>query len=508
MPFKKATDDLLGINGNYFMITYGETKKNSAFKTYARAKDLPFDIANAISKKLSEYEKAVKHSDGAEVNIEEYITDPEQLRLLKESEVYQGIIDNISPSPCFEKGTKILTSKGYKNIEYIKTGDEVITHTNNYRKVITPMKKYSDKIYSVKVMGNIPIKVTGEHPFYVITRNGSERYWDEKLNKYCTRRKFTAPYWKEAKDLTKNDFIARAINQNSIIHTWEHSIDHGSNRDISTVNIYNNDFWWLIGRYIGDGWHTKYINKQGWIQYYRVIICCNKNNNELNDITTKMDKCSLKYSIHEEPTVYKITVSSKDLYEFVDQFGNDCYTKKLTDTIFDLPVDKIKSFLEGYFSADGHLMSDGSQSCCSVSYELILGIQTCIHKAYKAGTRINVKKGKDDYILCGRHVKTVNSYDLRFYYETPKTAQYIYKDEHIWQPVREVVELQYDDYVYNMSVEQDESYTANNIIVHNCSHILLNQDIRREIGITKIKDVFVANITGKEADELKYLKND
>ena len=82
------------------MITYGETKKNSAFKTYARAKDLPFDIANAISKKLSEYEKAVKHSDGAEVNIEEYITDPEQLRLLKESEVYQGIIDNISPSPC------------------------------------------------------------------------------------------------------------------------------------------------------------------------------------------------------------------------------------------------------------------------------------------------------------------------------------------------------------------------------------------------------------------------
>ncbi len=126
MPFKKATDDLLGINGNYFMITYGETKKNSAFKTYARAKDLPFDIANAISKKLSEYEKAVKHSDGAEVNIEEYITDPEQLRLLKESEVYQGIIDNISPKLSeYEKAVKHSDGAEVNIEEYITDPEQL-----------------------------------------------------------------------------------------------------------------------------------------------------------------------------------------------------------------------------------------------------------------------------------------------------------------------------------------------------------------------------------------------
>lgn len=83
------------------MITYGETKTNSAFKTYARAKNLDFEIANAISKKISEYEKALKHTENPEdVNIEEYISDKEHLKLIKESKSYQGIIDNISPSPC------------------------------------------------------------------------------------------------------------------------------------------------------------------------------------------------------------------------------------------------------------------------------------------------------------------------------------------------------------------------------------------------------------------------
>lgn len=101
IPFKKATDDILGINQNYFMITYGETKVKSAFKTYARAKGLDFEIANEITKKIGEYEKAVKHAEKQDdVKIEEFITDEYHLQLIEESKAYKGIIDNISPSPC------------------------------------------------------------------------------------------------------------------------------------------------------------------------------------------------------------------------------------------------------------------------------------------------------------------------------------------------------------------------------------------------------------------------
>ena len=39
-------------------------------------------------------------------------------------------------SPCFVAGTKIWTKEGFKNIEDIQVGDEVLTHTHNYQKVL------------------------------------------------------------------------------------------------------------------------------------------------------------------------------------------------------------------------------------------------------------------------------------------------------------------------------------------------------------------------------------
>ena len=44
--------------------------------------------------------------------------------------------------------------------------------------------------------------------------------------------------------------------------------------------------------------------------------------------------------------------------------------------------------------------------------------------------------------------------------------------------------------------------------VHPCSFLLMNEDIREELGVLKIGDVLCAPITSTEADNWKYLKND
>jgi DNA polymerase III alpha subunit len=44
--------------------------------------------------------------------------------------------------------------------------------------------------------------------------------------------------------------------------------------------------------------------------------------------------------------------------------------------------------------------------------------------------------------------------------------------------------------------------------VHPCSFLLMNEDIREELGILKIGDAYCAPITSGEADAWKYLKND
>lgn len=96
--FIQAQDELLGVNENYFMSAYGTLKIKSAFKMLCRAKNIDVNIADEISKLITVYEIDLKHNENTK--IEDYVTNPYYLELIKESKTYTGIIDNLSVSPC------------------------------------------------------------------------------------------------------------------------------------------------------------------------------------------------------------------------------------------------------------------------------------------------------------------------------------------------------------------------------------------------------------------------
>lgn len=99
---EEAQKKILGENHAYPMIAFGTYKKKSAFKLYARAKNLDFDIANRISKQIDKYEEAVKHAEDDErdeINIYDFI-DEEYHEYIAQSEVYWGIISDKKKAPC------------------------------------------------------------------------------------------------------------------------------------------------------------------------------------------------------------------------------------------------------------------------------------------------------------------------------------------------------------------------------------------------------------------------
>ena len=108
--FESAGKEILGPYGCLPMIAFGANKTLSAFKLLARARDLDFELSNAVSKQLSVYEKERKHAiennlDNPEydvdddVNILNFVSE-EHVPLIEESKKYQGIIMNLSPHPC------------------------------------------------------------------------------------------------------------------------------------------------------------------------------------------------------------------------------------------------------------------------------------------------------------------------------------------------------------------------------------------------------------------------
>lgn len=101
-PFERAQREILGEDHAYPMIAFGTLKKKAAFKMYARAKKLDFDIANKISDQISKYDTAMKYADDdekEEISIYDYV-DKEYQNYVKKSEVYWGLISSKSKAPC------------------------------------------------------------------------------------------------------------------------------------------------------------------------------------------------------------------------------------------------------------------------------------------------------------------------------------------------------------------------------------------------------------------------
>lgn len=83
------------------MIAFGTLKKKSAFKLYARAKDIPAQTANEITRQIEKYETDLKHADDDErkdINIYDYV-DEKYHDYLKQSESYWGIISDRKKAP-------------------------------------------------------------------------------------------------------------------------------------------------------------------------------------------------------------------------------------------------------------------------------------------------------------------------------------------------------------------------------------------------------------------------
>ena len=95
--FIQAQKKIFGEHSNYFMIAYGTLGVKSAFKMLCRAKNIPVETADEISKLISTYEKDKKHNESVE--LKDYISN-EYIHLIEESDIYTGIVDSCSQHPC------------------------------------------------------------------------------------------------------------------------------------------------------------------------------------------------------------------------------------------------------------------------------------------------------------------------------------------------------------------------------------------------------------------------
>lgn len=373
---------------------------------------------------------------------------------------------------CFLPKTNILTNNGNKYIENIKTGEFVLTHNGNSEKVEEIFKrKINEEILSIKTWKGQELLVTKNHPLFdgnkfkkanqfIVGDYLSILKKDFKIKKYIDIKKFCNVFVKE---------------KNKILFSKSDRIKSSSIPRFLYLNKLNLR---VIGYFIGDG-TCRFVKKRGVVSF-SIQNSGRKNKIIKNDLIDFCNNLNIKYFLIEKENLLIFHINSKILASFFREFYNTKKEKIIPDFIFNIKNSQFLHILYGLILTDGcfdkkrirfnntskHLID----SIISKSYLSGLTPVLSLSRKGKYGFIINritkqknyysitwrTKNNKKLFCLLNNKKKFVNE---KYVTETPKYLKI---------KIKTIKYKKYSGYVYNLKVNKNNTYIANNIICHNC----------------------------------------
>lgn len=433
--------------------TFGTEGSRSAILTACRGMGLSNDIGQYLSSLIGQNrgfsysledtyygnpDKDIPASKDFKNEIDKYPN------LFKTACAISGLITRLGQHACIDAEGKVGVRNGVKKIKDIKIGDEVLTHKGRYRKVTNTFINNTTEMIELMGKGFFEnIKCTPDHPFLV--KRGKEIKW------------------LQASEITQDDYIGMPINS------------HSDNIADCPVDIDNDILYWM-GRFVGDGWIEERSRKGQKLDSDKaIVLCCGKN--ELDELRNIYKNIGLQYIIREDRTVYKfITNGNSPLLEWMKRFGKGAYNKTIPDEILNLPKEKLKVFISGYLSADGYCNKHNTLSYKTISPSLAYQLNRAFHKVEHEYVSNTIQKAKNYEMIEGRKVNAHDRYYGNFT-KNKKGYRGIVENDILWFKVDSKKNYYSEQKVYNLEVEEDNSYIVNGVIVHNCGHVLYNESI-------------------------------
>ncbi len=364
---------------------------------------------------------------------------------------------------CFPSGTMIESKSGLVPIEQIKVGDLVLTDKFRYKPVVTVFKNGLKKVTKIKIQGIMEdLYATENHPILVVDRRQVFGRYDDDSYQICCQRlrvqdfrdKEYHPHFRPISDTYVGDYVAIPIN-------------YGGN--ISA----NKSLAFLAGAYLADGCFT----------------CKNENSPDVTCVLYTIGSHDVEFRNaiieHAENLGYKpkyrpeqakgcdwILIDSTDLCTQIKELcGEYSEHKCIQGDARNWDIESTKTFLGGYMSSDGCFDVVGSFSACTASKNLLkdlqqafafIGIPACIGTEPNSYLRVNqfFIPQIQSYVI-GKDIASAAS--------KVDSGRGIISDKWLLMPILKIERNCSESEVYNLEVEEDHTYVAGGIIVHNCN---------------------------------------
>lgn len=345
--------------------------------------------------------------------------------------------------PCFPSGTLVLSSKGIIPIESISVGDMVWTHQNRWRKVLSTGSDYKE-VGILKGHGHYGLVTTSNHPFLSLDRkirNARKNGHNKKIYEV------SEPAWVNAENMPSRWWCMPS-------HYPETAFTKplGIKLDMRRLML-------LAGFYVGDGWIDKRSDVQG--------IVLGLSESKTKEFLSFFEESGV-VKVHKEATCNKVRYRDKAIAHFFSEnFGQKSLNKRIPSWVLFLDDESKHAFLQGWHLTDGtRRLQKGSMRLTTTSRNLaIVGRMLLVSMGYAVSMRkVVVKKEKN---IQGRLVHQNDYYVINY---SQNTRYKIEIGDHAYQKAKSwaVRDARLLVKVYNIEVENDNSYTADGIIVHNC----------------------------------------
>lgn len=359
--------------------------------------------------------------------------------------------------PCFPTGTNILTKRGFLDISEVIVGDEVLTHKSRWRRVTQTMRRKAPLV-EMRGQGHPQMLATSEHPFF---STHHKQVWNNKRRTY--ERKFSEPSWAEASEMEGRYWASPHSFPSSRVPEMESSGREAGPPRMSAALMR------IVGVWLGDGW-TDLSQRPGrgeGVIVGKTIICAG--GHEADKLQQMMEDAGLSPTRSDERTAVRFIVTNRGLSRWLrEHFGRYSHGKTVPAWCLGLSEEYRRALLEGYCWADG-FSKPGCFKITSVCKDLMVGMKLVSQSlGYSVSLHLTVSRRKAE--IEGRAVNERPVWQLA---ARSKSRSSTVIGGHRYGLVRSVKRLDEAREVFNIGVEEDESYVADGLVVHNCQDLSL-----------------------------------
>lgn len=358
---------------------------------------------------------------------------------------------------CLAKGQEVyIKNQGLKSIENVSIGDLVLTHKNRYRPVINKKKKnWRGKMTEIQYFRNDkPIICTYDHK--ILIKKGKKNYWIPAY-KIMPGDLLVLPKDIEDRDLTELVFPQKYCSALCSVNNWGISQKKGMLKKCPSKIKLTKEILYMFGWYLAEGCTSTKIGKGAFISFSGHL----KELKTLQKIQKIFQGWNFTSTIFQSRSnAIELRVYSLDMAKFFKgEFGEGCYSKKIPEWIFDLPVEKIKYVFNGYTDGDGYRRKNKLEW---VSVSKNLAYQMTIIAAKLS----HIPSFREVHNNCnvGQYIGQITFKD-----SNPSNKKMnIQNKKYIYYPVKVVKNYSDKIDVYDLTIKEDHSFVTGFSTVHNC----------------------------------------